>query len=100
VKFVALELSNVGKLCVKFVALGLSNIDRVIKRVTARKATYVLNIKISGPYRRCATAQNVDAAKISDRAKATAKAEDSVKSKDDLLTKAIAKKREHRGSAS
>jgi len=33
-------------------------------------------------------------------AKATAKAEDSVKSKVDLLTKATAKKREHRGNAS
>jgi len=47
-----------------------------------------------------ATARNVDAARISDRAKATAKAENSIKSEDDLLTKAAAKKREHRGSAS
>jgi len=45
-----------------------------------------------------ATARNVNAARIS--AKAIAKAEDFVKSKDDLLTKAIAKKCEHRGSAS
>jgi len=49
---------------------------------------------------RIATARNADAARISDRAKATAKAEDSEKSKDDLLTKATAKKREHRGSVS
>jgi len=49
---------------------------------------------------RKATARNVDAARNSDRAKTVAKAEDFVKSKYDLLTKAIAKKREHRGSAS
>jgi len=47
-----------------------------------------------------ATARNVNAVGISDRAKAIAKAEDFVKSKDDLLTKMIAKKCEHRGSAS
>jgi len=46
------------------------------------------------------TTRNVNAARISDCAKTIAKAEDFVKSKDDLLTKAIAKKCEHRGSAS
>jgi len=49
---------------------------------------------------RIATARNVNAARISDRAKATAKTKDSVESKHDLLTKATAKKREHRESAS
>jgi len=49
---------------------------------------------------RIATARNVDAARINDHAKAIAKAKDSVKTKHDLLTKATAKKREHRGSAS
>jgi len=49
---------------------------------------------------RIATARNVNAARINDRAKATAKAENFVKSKHDLLTKATAKKREHRESAS
>jgi len=49
---------------------------------------------------RIATAQNIDIARISDRAKAIAKAEDFVKSKDDLFTKTIAKKREHCRSAS
>jgi len=42
---------------------------------------------------RIATARNVNATRISDRAKATAKAEDSVKSKHDLFT--TAKKREN-----
>jgi len=48
---------------------------------------------------RIAIARNVDAAKNNDCIKTIAKA-DFVKLKDDLLTKAIAKKREHRGSAS
>jgi len=41
---------------------------------------------------RIATARNVDAVRINNRAKAIAKAEDFVKSKDDLLTKTTAKK--------
>jgi len=49
---------------------------------------------------RIATTRNVDAARNSNRVKTIAKAEDFIKSKDDLLTKAITKKREHHGSAS